>query len=113
MELIIKIKELEKQASKLPIEGTLYSFFGNTEIERVTELEKEVGQQRPLKEKEKNEIRRKVILLQDTIKRKDKTISEQQREIKVYGEERSFIQRFFNSVYLLHNILLILRKWLP
>nr|WP_315126273.1 hypothetical protein [uncultured Capnocytophaga sp.] len=52
MELIIKIKELEKQVSKLPIEGTLYSFFGNIEIERITELEKELAQQRPQREGE-------------------------------------------------------------
>ncbi|WP_158676031.1 hypothetical protein [Prevotella koreensis] len=45
---------MEKQSSKLQVEGTLYSFFGNAELERITELEKEVGQQRSLKEKEKN-----------------------------------------------------------
>ena len=45
------------------VEGTLYSFFGNAELERITELEKEGRTITPLKEKEKNEIRRKVILL--------------------------------------------------
>ena len=103
-ELIRKVKELEKQAGKLRVKGTLYSLFGNSELDkaeqRITELEKEAEQQRHLTEKEKNEIRKEVIHLQDTIKGKDKTISEQQREIKVYEEELSFIQRFFNSFYL-------------
>ena len=76
------------------VEGTLYSFFGNAELERITELEKEGRTTTPLKEKEKNEILRKVILLQDTIKGKNKTISEQQREIKVYEEELSFMRKY-------------------
>ncbi len=113
-ELIRKVKELEKQAGKLRVKGTLYSLFGNSELDkaeqRITELEKEAEQQRHLTEKEKNEIRKEVIHLQDTIKGKDKTISEQQREIKVYEEERSFIKRFFHSFYLLLNIRLMLRK---
>ena len=45
------------------VEGTLYSFFENAELERITELEKEGRTITPLKEKEKNEILRKVILL--------------------------------------------------
>lgn len=113
-ELIKKVKELEKQAGKLRVKGTLYLLFGNSELDkaeqRITELEKEAEQQRYLTEKEKTEIRREVILLQDTIKRKDKTISDQQREIKVYEEERGFIKRFFHSFYLLLNIRLMLRK---
>lgn len=113
-ELIKKVKELEKQAGKLRVKGTLYSLFGNSEFDkaeqRITELEKEAEQQHYLTEKEKNEIRKEVILLQDTIKEKDKTISEQQRAIKVYEEERSFIKRFFYSFYLLLNIRLMLRK---
>lgn len=113
-ELIKKVKELEKQAGKLRVKGTLYSLFGNSELDkaeqRITELENEAEQQRHLTEKEKNEIRKEVIHLQDTIKGKDKTISEQQREIKVYEEERSFIKRFFHSFYLLLNIRLMLRK---
>lgn len=113
-ELIKKVKELEKQAGKLRVKGTLYSLFGNSELDkaeqRITELEKEAEQQRYLTEKEKNEIRKEVILLLDTIKGKDKTISEQQREIKVYEEEQSFIKRFFHSFYLLLNIRLMLRK---
>ena len=90
-ELILKVRELEKQAGKLRVKGTLYSLFGNSE-------------------KEKAEIRKEVIILQDTIRDKDKTISEQQREIKVYEEERSFIKRFFHSFHLLLNIRLMLRK---
>lgn len=113
-ELNQKVKNLEKQAGKLRVKGTLYSLFGNSELDkaeqRIMELEKEVEQQRYLTEKEKNEIRKEMILLQDTIKGKDKTISEQQREIKVYEEERSFIKRFFHSFYLLLNIRLMLRK---
>ena len=45
------------------VEETLYSLFADTELERITELEKEGRTITPLKEKEKNEIRRKVILL--------------------------------------------------
>jgi|GEM_PF-6550517 len=59
------------------VEETLYSLFADTELERITELEKEVEQQRYFTEKEKNETLKDVILLQDTIKEKDKTISEQ------------------------------------
>lgn len=113
-ELIQKVRELEKQAGKLRVKGTLYSLFGNSELDkaeqRIEELEQEVERQRHLSEKEKAEIRKEVILLQDTIRDKDKTISEQHREIKVYEEERSFIKRFFHSFYLLLNIRLMLRK---
>ena len=113
-ELIQKVRELEKQAGKLRVKGTLYSLFGNSELDkaeqRIEELEQEVERQQHLSEKEKAEIRKEVILLQDTIRDKDKTISEQQREIKVYEEERSFIKRFFHSFYLLLNIRLMLRK---
>lgn len=59
------------------VEETLYSLFADTELERITELENEVEQQRYFTEKEKNETLKDVILLQDTIKEKDKTISEQ------------------------------------
>lgn len=80
-ELIKKVKELKKQAGKLRVKGMLYSLFGNSELDkaeqRIRELEKEAEQQRYLTEKEKNEIRKEVSLLQDTIKGKDKTISEQ------------------------------------
>jgi len=113
-ELIKKIKELEKQAGKLRVKGTLYSLFGNTELDkaekRIGELEREMEQQRFLPEKENAEIRKEVILLQDTVKAKDKTIAEQQKEIKVYEEERGFIKRFFHSFYLLLNIRLMRRK---
>lgn len=113
-ELIQKVRELEKQAGKLRVKGTLYSLFGNSELDKaeqhIEELEQEVERQQHLSEKEKAEIRKEVILLQDTIRDKDKTISEQHREIKVYEEERSFIKRFFHSFYLLLNIRLMLRK---
>lgn len=113
-ELIEKVRELEKQAGKLRVKGTLYSLFGNTELDkaekRIGELEREMEHQKFLAEKEKAEIRKEVILLQDTIKGKDKAISEQQREIRGYEEERSFIRRFFHSFYLLLNIRLLLRK---
>lgn len=113
-ELIKKVKELEKQAGKLRVKGTLYSLFGYSELDKaekgVGELEREMEQQKFLSEKEKAEIRKKVILLQDTVKGKDRTIAEQQKEIKVYEEERSFIKRFFHSFYLLLNIRLMLRK---
>ena len=113
-ELIQKVRELEKQAGKLRVKGTLYSLFGNSELDkaeqRIEELEQEVERQQHLSEKEKAEIRKEVIILHDTIRDKDKTISEQHREIKVYEEERSFIKRFFHSFYLLLNIRLMLRK---
>lgn len=66
--------------------------------------------QKFLAEKEKAEIRKEIILLKNTIKGKDKTIARQQKEIKTYEEERSFIRRFFHSFYLLLNIRLLLRK---
>ena len=113
-DLIEKVRDLEKQAGKLRVKGTLYSLFGNTELDkaekRIGELEREMERQKFLSEKEKAEIRKEVILLQDTVAAKDKTIAEQQKEIKVYEEERSFIQRFFHSFYLLLNIRLLLRK---
>ena len=113
-DLIEKVRDLEKQTGKLRVKGTLYSLFGNTELDkaekRIGELEREMERQKFLSEKEKAEIRKEVILLQDAIRDKDKTISEQHREIKVYEEERSFIKRFFHSFYLLLNIRLMLRK---
>lgn len=113
-ELIEKVRGVEKQAGKLRVKGTLYSLFGNTELDkaekRIGELEREMEHQKFLSGKEKTEIRTEVVLLQDTIKGKDKTISEQQQEIKVYEDERSFIKRFFHSFYLLLNIRLMLRK---
>jgi len=113
-ELIEKIRELEKQAGKLRVKGTFYSLFGNTELDkaekRIGELERDIENQKFLSEKEKAEIRKEVILLQDTIAAKDKTMAGQQKEIKTYEEERSFIRRFFHSFYLLLNIRLMLRK---
>ena len=87
-EPIKKVRELEKRAGKLRVKGTLYSLFGNTGLDkaekRIGELEMEIEHQKFLSEKEKAEIRKEVILLQDTIKRKDKTIAGQQKEIKTY-----------------------------
>lgn len=113
-ELIEKIRELEKQAGKLRVKGTLYSLFDNMELDkaekRIGELEREMEHQKFLAEKEKANIRKEIILLQDTIADKDKTIAGQQKGIKVYEEERSFIRRFFHSFFLLLNIRLLLRK---
>ena len=65
-ELIQKVRELEKQAGKLRVKGTLYSLFGNSELDkaerRIEELEQEVERQQHLSEKEKAEIRKEVIL---------------------------------------------------
>ena len=33
-ELIQKVRELEKQAGKLRVKGTLYSLFGNSELDK-------------------------------------------------------------------------------
>ena len=79
-ELTAKIKELEKQAGKLRMKGTLYSIFGNSELDkaekRIADLEQEAEQQRYLSEKEKAEIRKEVVLLQDTVKGRDKAIAD-------------------------------------
>ena len=70
-ELIQKVRELEKQAGKLRVKGTLYSLFDNSELDkteqRIEELDQKVKRQQHLSEKEKAEIRKEVILLQDTI----------------------------------------------
>lgn len=113
-ELIQKVRELEKQAGKLRVKGTLYSLFGNSELDkaeqRIEELEQEVKRQQHLSEKEKAEIRKEVIILQDTIKGKDKAIAELKETVQVYEEERNWIKRFFSGFYQLLNIRLILRK---
>ena len=113
-ELIQKVRELEKQAGKLRVKGTLYSLFGNSELDkaeqRIEELEQEVERQQHLSEKEKAEIRKEVIILQDTIKGKDKAIAELKETVQVYEEERNWIKRFFSGFYQLLNIRLILRK---
>ena len=113
-ELTAKIKELEKQAGKLRMKGTLYSIFGNSELDkaekRIENLEQEVERQRHLSEKEKNEIRKEVVLLQDTVRGKDRTIAELKETMQVYEEERNWIKRFFSGFYQLLNIRLILRK---
>ena len=113
-ELSQKVRELEKQAGKFRVKGTLYSLFGNSELDkaeqRIEELEQEVERQQHLSEKEKAEIRKEVIILQDTIKGKDKAIAELKETVQVYEEERNWIKRFFSGFYQLLNIRLILRK---
>ena len=113
-ELTAKIKELEKQAGKLRMKGTLYSLFGNSELDkaekRIADLEQEAERQQYLSEKEKNEIRKEVVLLQDTVKGRDRAIAELKETVQVYEEERNWIKRFFNGFYQLLNIRLMLRK---
>ena len=113
-ELIEKIRDLEKQAGKLRVKGTLYSLFGNTELDkaekRIGELEREMEQHKFLSEKEKAEIRKEVVLLQDTVRGRDRTIAELKETMQVYEEERNWIKRFFNGFYQLLNIRLMLRK---
>ena len=113
-ELIQKVRELEKQAGKLRVKGTLYSLFGNSELDkaeqRIEELEQEVERQQHLSEKEKAEIRKEVVLLQDTVRGRDRTIAELKETMQVYEEERNWIKRFFNGFYQLLNIRLMLRK---
>lgn len=113
-ELTAKIKELEKQAGKLRMKGTLYSIFGNSELDkaekRIADLEQEAEQQRYLSEKEKAEIRKEVVLLQDTVKGRDKAIADLRQTVEVYEDERNWIKRFFNGFYQLLNIRLMLRK---
>ena len=113
-ELIQKVRELEKQAGKLRVKGTLYSLFGNSELDkaeqRIEELEQEVERQQHLSEKEKSEIRKEVVLLQDTVRGRDRTIAELKETMQVYEEERNWIKRFFNGFYQLLNIRLMLRK---
>ena len=113
-ELIQKVRELEKQAGKLRVKGTLYSLFGNSALDkaeqRIEELEQEVERQQQLSEKEKAEIRKEVVLLQDTVRGRDRTIAELKETMQVYEEERNWIKRFFNGFYQLLNIRLMLRK---
>ena len=113
-ELIQKVRELEKQAGKLRVKGTLYSLFGNSELDkaeqRIEELEQEVERQQHHSEKEKAEIRKEVVLLQDAIKGRDKAIAELKETVQVYEKERNWIKRFFSGFYRLLNIRLMLRK---
>lgn len=113
-ELIQKVRELEKQAGKLRVKGTLYSLFGNSELDkaeqRIEELEQEVERQQHLSEKEKAEIRKEVIILQDTVKGRDRSIAELKETVQIYEEERNWIKRFFSGFYQLLNIRLMLRK---
>lgn len=112
--LIQKVRELEKQAGKLRVKGTLYSLFGNPELDkaekRIADLEQEAKRQQYLSEKEKNEIRKEVVLLQETVKGRDRAIAELKETVQVYEEVRNWIKRFFNGFYQLLNIRLMLRK---
>lgn len=93
-----RVAELETKTGKLRVKGTLYSLFGNSELDkaeqRIETLEKEVEQARYLSEQEKNDIRKEVIILQDRLKDKDRELTQQQKALKAYEEERSFIQRY-------------------
>ena len=113
-ELTAKIKELEKQAGKLRMKGTLYSLFGNSELDkaekRIADLAQEAERQQHLSEKEKNEIRKEVVLLKDTVKGRDRAIAELKETVQIYEEERNWIKRFFSGFYQLLNIRLMLRK---
>lgn len=103
-----RVNELEKKAGKLRVKGTLYSLFGNSELDkaeqRIEALEKEAEQARYLSEQEKNDIRKEVIILQDRLKDKDKELSQRQKELKAYEEERSFIQRYMPPFFALLNV---------
>lgn len=103
-----RVAQLEKKAGKLRIKGTLYSFFGNSELDkaeqRIEALEKEAKQAQHLSEKEKNDIRKEVVILQDRLKDKDRELAQQRKELKAYEEERSFIQRFMPPFFALLNV---------
>ena len=73
-------------------------------------MEQETERQQYLSEKEKNEIRKEVVLLQDTLKGRDRAIAELKETVQVYEEERNWIKRFLSGFYQLLNIRLILRK---
>ncbi|ERJ80375.1 hypothetical protein HMPREF9148_00057 [Prevotella sp. F0091] len=96
------------------MKGTLYSLFGNSELDkaekRIADLEQEAERQQYLSEKEKNEIRKEVVLLQDTVKGRDRAIAELKETVQVYEEERNWIKHFFSGFYQLLNIRLMLRK---
>lgn len=108
-----RVAQLEKKAGKLRIKDTLYSFFGNSELDKaeqhIATLKKEAEQARQFSEQEKNDIRKEVVILQDRLKDKDRELAQQRKELKAYEEERGFIQRFFNKFFLLLNIRLRLR----
>lgn len=107
-ELKERVAQLEKKAGKLRIKGTLYSFFGNSELDkaeqRIEALEKEAEQAQYLSEKEKNDIRKEVVVQQDRLKDKDRELEQRQKELKAYEEERSFIQRYMPPFFALLNI---------
>ena len=77
---------------------------------RIVDLEQEAERKQYLSEKEKNEIRKEVVLLQDTVKGWDRSIAELKETVQVYEEERNWIRCFFSGFYQLLNIRLMLRK---
>ena len=103
-----RVTQLEKKAGKLRIKGAFYSFFGNSELDKAEQcieiLEKEAEQAQYLSEKEKNDIRKEVVVLQDRLKDKDRELAQQRKELKAYEEERSFIQRFMPPFFALLNV---------
>ena len=107
-QLKTSVAQLEKQTGKLRVKGVLYSLFGNSELDkaeqRIEALEQEAEQARYLSEKEKNDTRKEVIVLQDRLKDKDREFEQQHKELKAYEEERSWIQRFLPSAFSLLNV---------
>ena len=103
-----RVAQLEKKAGKLRITDKLYAFFGNSELDkaeqRIEALEKEAEQAQYLSEKEKNDIRKEVVVLKDRLKDKDRELEQRQKELKAYEEERSFIQRYMPPFFALLNI---------
>lgn len=103
-----RVAELEKKTGKLRVKGTLYSIFGNSELdkaeERIAILERELERQRSMSEKEKDDIRKEIVVIKDRLKAKDKELEQGQRELKAYEEERSFIQRFLSPLFALLNV---------
>lgn len=84
-----RVTQLEKKAGKLGIKDKLYSFFGNSELDkaelRIEALEKEAEQTQYLSEKEKNDIHKEVVVLQDRLRDKDRELAHQRKDLK--GEE--------------------------
>lgn len=80
------------------------AFAPNAQEERIEALEKEAEQAQYLSEKEKNDIRKEVVVLQDRLKDKDRELAQERKELKAYEEERSFIQRFLSPLFALLNV---------
>lgn len=107
-QLKTSIAQLEKQTGKLRVKGAFYSLFGNSELDkaeqRIELLEQEAEQARYLSEKEKNDIHKEVVVLQDRLKDRDKELAQQRKELKAYEEERNWIQRYLPSAFSLLNV---------